>query len=411
MVYAIYEDFYPDVEKKLSRIAKKCVKHGNDFKWEIIGEQMEKRTNFMGVTSMYRFLLVEVEGTAKINNWEFVATLERVGEENIIRRFNNEIEIPVHFRNAEPICEHCNSKRYRKNLYLIHNTETDEWKQVGGSCLMVYTNGLNMEYVAAYMDGITKLEESCGMDNLDGNIFFNPKHFDSIHVLASAYALTKKYGYTSTKSEGVSTKVLVIECMTTGDWGAFKRWLKGNGLDDNIYPEDIINEKTIAEAEKISAYYLSLNDDSEFVHNIKAMLKHGSCSKKSVGYLAYCPVGYAKYIQKQIELEERRKANADMQHFGEIGKRYKNQKILSFETVASWDNGYGYTYIHRIIIEGGYVLTWKTSNACVPYSILDEDTGKHREQIFDTITFTVKEHGEFKGCKQTEVTRAKVEFK
>ena len=78
MVYAIYEDFYPDVEKKLSRIAKKCVKHGNDFKWEIIGEQMEERTNFMGVTSMYRFLLVEVEGTAKINNWEFVATLERV---------------------------------------------------------------------------------------------------------------------------------------------------------------------------------------------------------------------------------------------------------------------------------------------------------------------------------------------
>ena len=37
MMYAIYEDFYPDVEKKLNHIAKKCMRHGNDFVFEVKG--------------------------------------------------------------------------------------------------------------------------------------------------------------------------------------------------------------------------------------------------------------------------------------------------------------------------------------------------------------------------------------
>ena len=45
MVYAIYEDFFPEVEKKLNRVAKKCVKHGNDFTFEVKGEEIREKFN------------------------------------------------------------------------------------------------------------------------------------------------------------------------------------------------------------------------------------------------------------------------------------------------------------------------------------------------------------------------------
>ena len=43
MVYAIYEDFFPEVEKKLNRVAKKCIKHGNDFTFEVKGEEIREK--------------------------------------------------------------------------------------------------------------------------------------------------------------------------------------------------------------------------------------------------------------------------------------------------------------------------------------------------------------------------------
>lgn len=45
MVYAIYEDFYPDVEKKLNHVAKKCAKYGNGFTFEVKGEEIREKFN------------------------------------------------------------------------------------------------------------------------------------------------------------------------------------------------------------------------------------------------------------------------------------------------------------------------------------------------------------------------------
>jgi hypothetical protein len=153
MQYNIYEDYFVDIEKKLKRIGKKCEKHGNPFVFNVVGteikEVVDKETK---EKRYYKFIVVEVEGTAKINDYECVAVLENHEFGNVIRRINTEIEIPERFLNTDNYCEHCNSKRPRKELYIIHNVKTDEFKQVGSSCLMLYTNGLNAEYVASYIN-------------------------------------------------------------------------------------------------------------------------------------------------------------------------------------------------------------------------------------------------------------------
>lgn len=394
MMYAIYKDFYPDVEKKLNRVAKKCAKHGNDFTFEVKGEEVRENYNKeLGRKEYHKFVLIEVEGTAKIDNWECVAVLENHEAGNIIRRINTEIDIPERFKHTENICEHCNTKRQRNNLYVIHNTETDEWKQVGGSCLKLYTSGLSMEYVAAYMDGITELEEFDGIVGR-GKIYYHVEE-----VLSYAVEVIAKTGYFNAQSM-LPTKYLVSELMENNLGRAIENIneeFKSARLNVRMSEHDFNKDNTNNVVESIVDYYKNLEDESEFVHNVKVMLNEGYVLPKNFGFLCYLPEGYAKHIQKEVEKAKK----VETKYFGEVGKRYKDKVIDSVTLVTSWETQWGYTGIYKIILEDGSVLTWKTNNGLY----------LNRNEEFDKISFTVKEHKEYKGEKQTEVTRCKVTVK
>lgn len=397
MVYAIYEEFFPDVEKKLKRIAKKCKKHGNNFTFKIEGEEIRTiKNNDTNRIEHYKFILVNVEGTAKIDNWECIAVLEIHESGNIIRRINTIIEVPERFKQSKNICEHCNSKRYRNNLYVIHNIKTDEWKQVGGSCLMLYTGGLNMEYIAAYLDGITELEENDGQVSCRGKQYFSVKE-----ILSRSVEIISKTGYFNTNSD-LPTKSLVSKIVfdkidkALYDINDTLRRLK---FDIRFEYNDFFKEETEATVKSIIDYYLNLEDNNEFIHNVHVMLNESYVDYKNFGFLCYLPEGYAKHIQKEIEKAKRLEEKSE--YFGEIGKRYKDKIISSFELLTSWYNDFGVTRLYKIVLNDGFVLKWKSSNE------IDLENGKD----FDKITFTVKNHSEYKGKKQTEVSRCKITFK
>lgn len=394
MMYAIYEHFYPDVEKKLNRIAKKCKKHGNDFVFEVKGEEIREQYNKeFDMMEYHKFIIVNVDGTAKIDDWECIAVLEIHDAGNIIRRINTEINIPERFKHTENICEHCNSKRQRNNLYVIHNTETDEWKQVGGNCLKLYTGGLSMEYVAAYMDGITELEE------FDGIVGRGKAYYNVFDVISYAVEVINKTGYFNAQAM-LPTKYIVSTLMHNGLSRAVElinKDFKDARLDVRVSEVDFNKESTRDIVEQIINYYENLEDDSEFVHNVKVMLNEKVVLAKNFGYLCYLPEGYAKYIQKEIEKAKR----IETSYFGEVGKRYKDKVINNISLITSWETQWGYTGIYKIILEDGSVLTWKTNN----YLYLE------RNEEFDKISFTVKEHKEYNGEKQTEVTRCKISIK
>lgn len=394
MMYAIYEDFYPDVEKKLNRVAKKCMKHGNDFTFEVKGEEVREEYNReLERKEYHKFILVEVEGTAKIDNWECVAVLENHNVGNIIRRINTEIDIPERFKHTDNICEHCNTKRQRNNLYVIHNVETDEWKQVGGSCLKLYTGGLNMEYIAAYMDGITELEE------MDGIVGRGKAYYNVEEVLSYAVEVINKTGYFNAQSV-LPTKYLVSILMHNYFDIAVRtinKEFEDARIDVRISYSDFNKNNTSEAVKKIINHYKNLDDNSEFVHNVKVMLNEGFVLPKNFGFLCYLPEGYARYMQKEVEKAQK----VETKYFGEVGKRYKDKVISDVTLITSWETQWGYTGIYKITLEDGSVLTWKTNNSLY----LD------RNEEYDKISFTVKEHKEYKGEKQTEVTRCKVTIK
>ena len=398
MVYAIHEDFFPDVEKKLNRIAKKCSKHGNDFIFEVKGEEIREKYNEDTYRKEYhKFILVDVEGTARINDWECIAVIEVHDAGNIIRRINTEMEIPERFKHTANICEHCNSKRQRNNLYIIHNTETNEWKQVGGKCLALYTSGLNMEYVVAYMDGITELEESDGIIRSGGRVYYSVEE-----ILSYAVEVISKTGYFNSNSS-LPTKCLVASLMYNQLSRAvdiINKDLEGARLDVRVSNKDFFKENTEGTVKAIIEYYKNLEDNTEFIHNIHVMLAEGFVNPKNIGFLCYLPEGYAKYIQKETERAKKIEIEKS-EYFGEVGKRYKDCEILYVNQIAAWETQYGITHVYKIVLASGNVLIWKSSNG-----LYLEDG-----ESFDKITFTVKSHNEYNGQKQTEVTRCKVTVK
>lgn len=396
MVYAIYKDFYPNVEKKLNRIAKKCVKHGNDFTFEIKGEEIRETYNKeLGRTEYHKFILVEVDGTAKIDDWECVAVIEHHDIGNIIRRINTEIEIPNRFKNTENFCEHCNTRRQRNNLFIIHNVKTDEWKQVGGSCLKLYTGGLNMEYVTAYMDGITELEECDGVVHIGGKVYWNVEE-----VIGYAVEVINKTGYYNAQAN-IPTKSIVMTLMNRRLDKAIESindaFLNAK-MGIRFCESDFNKEETADTVKKVIEHYKGINDDTEFMHNISIILNNKYMNPKNIGYVCYLPKGYTEHIKEQERIAKR---SNETNYFGEVGCRYKSKSINDIVLITTWENQFGVTYVYKITLEDGCVLTWKTNK-----SLYINDGEK-----FNKIDFTVKEHKEYKGEKQTEVTRCKITIK
>ena len=117
MKYAIYEGNIDRLEKKLKRISNKCKAYGCDFHYEQTGEEFRELKDEKGNKYTARFVLVEAEGTAIINDWEFIAELEHTENGNIITGVAG-VEVPERYYTSKPMCEHCNSKRYRKNTLM-----------------------------------------------------------------------------------------------------------------------------------------------------------------------------------------------------------------------------------------------------------------------------------------------------
>lgn len=149
MEYAIYEGNMERLEKKLTRIFNKCKAYGCDFHYQQTGEVFKELKDENGKTYNARFVLVEAEGTAVINDWEFIAEVDHTEKGNIITGVG--VEVPERYYISKPVCEHCNSNRYRKNTYIVRNKTTGEFKQVGKSCLKDFTHGMSAEAVTQYM--------------------------------------------------------------------------------------------------------------------------------------------------------------------------------------------------------------------------------------------------------------------
>lgn len=392
MQYMIFEDNMPRLTKKMAAIEKKCRQYGCEFRFEEVGEEFRNVTLEDGTEATLRFVVVEAEGTARMNDWEFIATIQHMDPVNLIGSYHPEYDIPERYYTSTPVCEHCNSKRNRKDTYLIRNTVTGEWKQVGKSCLKDFTCGLSATAIAQYISWFEELIQGEAPDNCPKYRYKN-----TLEAIMVAVEAVRKFGYKKTQDEYGSrnfdsTASIVSEVLYRIDPGY--QMLKDQGFNWET-PE------VEAKAEEILAWVRSQNPQvGTYMSNLKASCGKDYCESRNFGLIASAVAAYNREMEKKQREATRKQVEAQSSWIGSVGERIEI-KDASLKLVTSWDTDYGYTYLYKIVDSNGNIFTWKTgkwlgNDECIP------------EGTKITLKGTVKNHNEFRGTKQTELTRCKV---
>lgn len=393
MEYRIPVENIEELRKKAATIQKKAAKHGCIVVYKEVGEEVVKELNEDGIEVYRKYIIVEAEGEAKADGWVFVGTIEHTAQGNILRSISDELKIPERYRNAEPYCEHCHTKRARKDTYVVFNEETGEFKQVGKSCLKEFTKGLSVEMAAFILQWVKEVEEYC---NLGSGCSITP-YYKVAEVSKYFVETMRKFGWASSAAEEDSTKRVAMDFYGV-DHGTIttKEVVKSiNAKRDmvNFDPNNISDEYITAALDWAKAW--DGHEYNDYRDNLKVIASMNACEWKHLGYLASLFMAYDKEMEREIKKMERQKSRAQSAHIGQIGSKV-SENIKEWKCLTAWDTQWGTTFLYEFTTEDGNILIWKTSKW------LDN------EKEFKTVSGTVKAHNEFRGVKQTELTRCKV---
>lgn len=389
MKYEIFEGNMERLEAKLTRIANKCRKYGCSFTYEKTGETYRELTDPFGRKYTARFIQVEAEGTAVMNGWQFVASVEHTEKGNIINR-TCIVEVPARYHFGQPVCEHCKSRRARKHTYIVRNTESGEFRQVGRSCLQDFTHGLSAEAAAEYISLYECLIEGSAPP-ADGT---GERYIDIREALQFIAETVDKFGYVRTQENRRSTADRAYSY-----YAAEHGWLPER-LRDEARSEmeraafDPGSPKAQALADEALSWILEQDETNNYMHNLKTVCSLPYVRYKNFGILASLFPSYDRERAYKARKEAEAKAAEEnaSRHVGAVKDRI-TIAVASVECVASWDGDFGTTRIYKIVGTDGNVYIWKTGN------VLDAGV--------KTIIGTVKAHTDFRGVKQTEVTRCR----
>ncbi len=117
---------------KLNRIAVKLQQP--EIQFELIKSEME--TDVKTGISQKKYYIFCVGEAPRLKDFSFQGTLEYTPRGNLIFPVNeNSSKIPESFRTSEFVCEDCKVKRFRTQLFILHNEKEDKWFSVGSTCL------------------------------------------------------------------------------------------------------------------------------------------------------------------------------------------------------------------------------------------------------------------------------------
>lgn len=396
--YYIHESNLERLQKKINRIRTKCEKYGCDFHYAEIGEEFRVMNEGEENEHVERFVLVEAEGTAKVNGWRFAATIERTEHGNLINSVID-VEIPQRYFDCELECEHCHSRRHRANTYLIYNEETNEFKQVGSTCLCDFTGGLSAESAAAYIELFESMMEFEAP--LPGAHM--KEYFYVEDMLLYAVQFVKEIGYASSYETSYgSTKERVLQAYEY-DHGHPTKYVREFVEEYRAKYHPVYDSKENKDrVADIIFYFTNMDPDSSYLNNCHIIAQSTYVGYSSIGYLVSMVPTYMKAMELEMKKAEQKaqleKEIKDSNFVGSVGDRL-TIKGGSIDAITSWENMYGVTIRYKITDESGNVYMW------------DSSTGICIDREVDTITGTVKKHDEFRGVKQTWLTRCRVNYK
>lgn len=372
-----------NIEKLTADIAKlnaKASKLGCEpVRLEVTAE--EKFVKLTEAATSRKLVKVLVEGRApKLNGWRFLARLEHLDEGNLAYVAPEET-LPEEFRDAPLKCDHCGLSRKRNDTYIVAHDD-GRVRQVGSSCLADFLGHASPEGIAnlaelmtSGLTGILEDAEDAERGASNGRTYINLEE-----LLAMTSAVVAKNGWTSV------TEAREKMVSATRDQVCANMW-PPPGAGDVIRPAPQDYEAAKAAIEWAKAVVPPAGND--YMGNVKVIASAGHTTSRGIGIAVSIIAAYKRHLS--IELEKRRWV--DSKHIGAVGKR--GDFNLTCDLVRPVGSMYP-SYLTKFHDAEMNVYVWFASKP------LDE--GKEYR-----LRATVKEHSEYKGIKQTVLTRGVVQ--
>lgn len=379
------------IEKILAKMIKKGIKARLDVTREsvknvpvkrITEERKVENTGIKEPVSVVDFdLTVE---NARLGNWELLGTKERLGDGAIYVG-----DIPDEYKNANFDCEHCNTHRRRNNVAVIRHIDNGETKQVGYTCLHDFI-GCELGAFGALIKG---LDEIVYNENYYGGFSYkggNCRYYNVNQYLQIAYNCIVSYGYVKSNNDYYNNKITTHERISIAYSDITNEYVDQTEVDP-----DLINKI------KQAFYDFAKSNSSDFTHNVCTALQQTCVKFKYTKLLHFVPTFYLNKIKweaRKQEAEAKKQAfmaTLNNEYAGSVGDKITTETTLT--GYSTFDGQYGVMYVYNFKDVQGHVLVWFTSKA------LYVDEG---DTI--TITGTIKKLSEYKGIKQTILTRCKV---
>ena len=373
MTYTIHSMLLERFENKLKSFQRKFAKYGDGklvysvsdpYIYQFDQEVEGSIKDFDG----REVIDITVEGEYKINDYEFVAALQFDSESG--RNIVNGNNVPEEFL-TRCACDHCKTNRARIRTVILR--KGDEYIQVGNSCVKDYL-GVNIERYASYLSFWQDLEE-LEEDNKMMIVSARPAYLVEDVLLETAWRVAKS-GYVS-KEKAWEWEV---DATSSAVWNALHSHTNHEYTDEHR-----------AAVAAVVEFVNSQDEDFGYVSNLKSLINNKYVTNKNFGLLV-SSFGYYAAEMRKLEREKAEQVTANSQWIKSVGEKIKfvAQPTLIFSMETQW----GYSYLYRFILDGNELI-WKTG------TWLDTD-------IEYEVSGTIKAHNEYRGKKQTELTRCRV---
>ena len=389
-VLAGYKDA---VDRALAALVKRAVRlHVTPLAWTW-GQPETGKVSLGGGRNRLetRVPLTIVGESPSLNGWRFAATLQYLDGQNIVHRVAGGDAVPQAYWTRGPVCDHCGLGRKRSDTFVLYSEDEGRYMQVGSTCLDDFLGSDKAGKVAAgaslFADACACAQDSDGFEGMGQGRQGTQGLAEYLSKVATA---VRVWGWRSAKQAseqgGFSTREMIDRASA-----------RDAKVEERLPPSTETDE---ARALLASEWAAGLTDrqigDSDYLHNVRTIARSALVDRRTMGIAASIIPAYDREVERErVRLERTRQGGAAASEwFGTIGKR--EEFVLTLRHTATWDSDYGTTFCYRFADASGNVAVWKAS------SNLELENG-----LTYRILGTVKDHSDYKGTKQTMITRCK----
>jgi len=404
--YRIPEERIEAVTKKLKALSRKGEKLGTGaISYELKGSEIEEHVGEEGSKVFVRVVLLTVSGTAPaIAGYKFLGTITPApgGNGNLFSGIPGQGKVPEGLVNGPLTCDHCKTTRVRKNVFLVQSETDGAFLKVGRNCLKDFLGGTDPNSVAATAEYLVTLELDLSEAEDIGNDFLQsaPPLWDIETFLALTVEDLRTRPYVSREVSknggGTATADSIIHLLTPP---------KGSGI-----PVPKPKADCVEEARVLLQWVLAQSPDSDYMRNLHLLVEGQVIDRRTAGYVASVPGSYQRFLER--EARDRLPKGTGSGHVGKVGERLDIAGTVTalkvIDSVSQWSN---VATLVKVVDESGNVFSsFVSGKAHLWVKATDENSVRdwsNEIQVGNKVTLrgTVKAHSEFKGIKETQLSR------